>query len=54
MAEMAKKLNISEGYYCLIENGKRQKRMDVTILTKVASILDVSLADAASFEAEKL
>ncbi len=51
MAEMARKLDISLGYYSLIESGKRQHKMDVTLLTKISSTLGVQLADAASFEA---
>lgn len=54
MAEMAQKLDISLGYYSLIESGKRQQKMDVTLLTKISSILGVQLTDAASFEAESI
>lgn len=54
MSEMARKLDISEGYYCLIENGKRQKKMDITLLTRISSVLDLPLADAVSLEATKI
>lgn len=54
MAEMAQKLDISLGYYSLIESGKRQQKMDVTLLTKISSTLGVQLADAASFEAKSI
>lgn len=48
MSEMAQKLDFSEGYYCLIENGKRQKKMDITLLTRISSVLDLPLVDAVS------
>lgn len=54
MAEMAQKLDISLGYYSLIESGKRQQKMDVTLLTKISSTLGVQLADAALFEAKSI
>lgn len=54
MSEMAQKLDISLGYYSLIESGKRQQKMDVTLLTKISSALGVQLADAASFEAKSI
>lgn len=54
MAEMAQELDISLGYYSLIESGKRQQKMDVTLLTKISSVLGVQLADAASFEAKSI
>lgn len=51
MASMAKSLDISEGYYCLIESGKRQEKMDITLLVRISSVLDISLAEAAACEA---
>lgn len=46
MAEMAQKLDISLGYYSLIESGKRQQKMDITLLAKISSALGVQLAEA--------
>lgn len=51
MAGMAKSLDISEGYYCLIENGKRQEKMDITLLARISSALDIPIAEAATYEA---
>lgn len=42
-AQMAKKLDISEGYYSYIESGDRQKRMDITLVSKLSSIFDLSI-----------
>lgn len=38
-AEMADKLGISESYYSLIENGERQKKMDIVLVTRIAEAL---------------
>lgn len=40
-AEMAKNLDISEAYYSYIENGDRQKNMDITLAVKLSGILDI-------------
>lgn len=40
---MAKKLDISESYYCLIENGERQKKLDLSMVTKLSEIFGVSI-----------
>lgn len=42
-AQMAKKLDISEGYYSYIESGDRQKRMDITLVSKLSSIFDLPI-----------
>ena len=44
MSELASKLDISESYYCLIENGERQKRMDISLLAKLADTLNIPIA----------
>ena len=31
MKDLSRKLGISESYYCAIENGERQKRMDLML-----------------------
>ena len=41
--EISKKLNISESYYSLIENGERQKKLDMTMAKKLADIFGVTL-----------
>lgn len=36
--EMANKIGISKQYYSLIENGERQRKMDITLVSAIASI----------------
>lgn len=50
MSEMSKKLGISESYYCLIENGERQKRMDISLLTKLSDILSIPISEIVKLE----
>ncbi len=52
-AEVARRLDISESHYNLIENGKRQKNISVTLLKKLSNIFSVSL-DFLVAEEEKL
>lgn len=51
MKEMGEKLNISESYYCAIENGERQKKMDITFAASLAEIFTIPISDIVSFEA---
>lgn len=41
--EMAERIGISKQYYSLIENGDRQKKMDVTLISAIATILSVPI-----------
>ena len=52
-AELASRLNIAQQYYSLIENGERQKDLDLSMATKLAKIFDVSI-DWIVAEEEKL
>lgn len=45
MKEMGKRLGISESYYCAIENGDRQKHMDVMLASGLSSILEVPVSE---------
>lgn len=51
MKEMAKKLDISEGYYSYIENGERQKNMDITLVAKLSNIFLIPIQQIVEFEA---
>lgn len=51
MKEMAKKLDISEGYYSYIENGERQKNMDITLVAKLSNIFSIPIQQIVEFEA---
>ncbi|MBD5081129.1 MAG: helix-turn-helix transcriptional regulator [Ruminococcaceae bacterium] len=48
--EVANKLNISESYYNQIENGERQKKMNISLINKLSKILDISIIDLISLE----
>lgn len=41
MAQISKQLDITEAYYCMIENGERQKKMDVVLANKLSLILGI-------------
>ena len=40
---VAEQLGIRQQYYCMIENGERQKDMSVAMAEKLAGVLDVPL-----------
>ena len=42
-AEVAKKLDMTESYYALIEAGKRQKRMDISLAMKISVLFDLPI-----------
>lgn len=52
MKDMAAALGISESYYCAIENGERQKRLDLMVASTMAEVLGVSVAEIIRLEAE--
>ena len=41
--EIANKLGITQHYYCSIESGERQKDLDLSFVTRIANIFDVSI-----------
>ena len=41
--QTAEVLAISQNYYSMIENGERQKDLDLSIVTKLAEIFNVSV-----------
>ena len=43
--EVGEKLGISESYYSSIENGIRQKRMDMVIVTGLAAALNIPVIE---------
>ena len=51
--EIADKLEIAQQYYSLIENGERQKDLDLSLVIKLAKIFGVSV-DYIIAEEEKL
>ena len=44
MKDVADKLNISESYYCSIENGIRQKKMDVSLAASLSAIFGLPIS----------
>lgn len=48
--EVAKQLNISESYYCFIENGDRQKKMDIVVAYKLSLIFGIPIERILEFE----
>lgn len=45
MAQMADKLSITESYYSYIEAGERQKKMDVSLVGKLSSALELPVEE---------
>lgn len=50
MKYMGRKLGISESYYCAIENGDRQKKMDIMLVSGLATILGKSVSEIIAAE----
>ena len=50
MQDMGDELGITKQYYGLIETGVSQKRMDITLVRKIANIFGVTLEDIAQHE----
>lgn len=53
MKAVAEKLGISESYYCAIENGERQKRMDMVLASGLSVIFGVPMAEIVILEKEE-
>lgn len=50
MKQVAEKLDITESYYCYIENGERQKNMDITLVAKMSSIFNLTIQQIVELE----
>lgn len=50
MKNMGEKLGISESYYCSIENGDRQKKMDMMLASGLATIFEVPVSRIIAYE----
>ena len=53
MKEMAEKIGISEGYYSYIEAGERQKKMDITLVAKLANIFRLKIQQIVDYESRE-
>ena len=47
-------LGISQNYYTYIENGERQRRMDISLLIKLADILEIPITEIVTLEEKYL
>ena len=52
MKQMADNLHISESYYCSIENGYRQKNMDISLAEGISRVLKLPIKHILKFEAD--
>ena len=51
--QMAEQLGISLSYYNLIENGERQKKMDLSIANQLSVILGMTLKEIIELEGKE-
>lgn len=50
MAQAAERLDITEGYYLLIEKGERQKSLDMTFAQKLGKLFGMTIQQIADAE----
>ena len=48
--DVADKLNISRQYYQMIEAGERQKKMDISLASGIATLYGISVMDVENYE----
>ena len=48
--DMGNVLGVSEAYYCAIENGERQKKMDVMVAAGISAATGVSIEQIVRYE----
>lgn len=53
MKQISNQLGITESYYCCIENGTRQKNMDLTLVSALSVALKMPIAKIAKLEQEE-
>lgn len=51
--EIANRLGITQQYYSYIENGERQRKMDIQICEKIAAVFGITVADVIKLESER-
>lgn len=52
--EIANRLGITQQYYSYIENGERQRKMDIQICEKIAAVFGITVADVIRLESERV
>lgn len=50
MKDVGEKLGISESYYCAIEKGERQKKMDMMVASGLSMILRIPISEIVQME----
>ena len=50
--ELARKLDVSESYYNQIENGERQKKMDISLVNRLSLVLGIPITTIIKHENE--
>lgn len=50
MKQMGEKLNITESYYCAIEAGTRQRKMDIALVSGLSAVLGIPIAKIVELE----
>lgn len=50
--EIAQKLDVSESYYSQIENGERQKNMDISLVNRLSLVLEIPITTIIEHENE--
>ena len=48
--ELAQKLDVSESYYNQIENGERQKNMDISLVNRLSLVLEIPITTIIEYE----
>lgn len=51
--EVARAIDVSESYYYYIENGDRQKKMDVALAAKLSVVFGIPVAQIIEYENQK-
>ena len=51
--QVSEKLAITESYYNMIEHRSRQKKMDITLVTKLSDVLGVPVTEIIANEAPR-
>lgn len=49
-ADVAKQLNVTQGYYSLIEKGERQADLNLSMAEKLSKMFNISLKKISDFE----
>lgn len=53
MAQVAAELDIKESYYCRIESGERQKKMDAMLAKKLSVLFSMPMEEIVALEAKE-